>query len=267
MTTTLAPTTIVEIDTRIAELSAEVARIEAILGQARKVLAVETDKYEGWSRYYLVTGGHLHASTNCSTCFVTTEFQWLTDLSGLSRKEIVELAGERACTVCFPDAPVEARSRKSVLFTDEEKAAEVARQVARQERAAKAAEKATKEVLDPETGKQLFKTERTAENELGSKLEDAHRSLVWEAESADHRAQLTTLAVERADEAKKIAAALAAKRGVTVEKILAEKVTKVAARIVADAKAYNKGHLARQFGEVKVPTKDQVIEKLQSLLA
>ncbi|QDF18687.1 hypothetical protein SEA_PUPPER_201 [Gordonia phage Pupper] len=262
-TTALAPTTIVQIDTRIAELSAEVARIEAILGQARKVLAVETDKYEGWSRYYLVTGGHLHASTNCSTCFVTTEFQWLTDLSGLSRKEIVELAGERACTVCFPDAPVEARERKSVLFTDEEKAAEAARQ----ERAAKAAEKATKEVLDPETGKQLFKTERSAEIELGNKLEGAHRSLIWEAEDADHRAQLTTLAVERADEAKKIAAALAAKRGVTVEEIFAAKLPKVAAAVVAGAKSYNKGHLARQFGEVEVPTKDQVIEKLQALLA
>ena len=81
-------------------------------------------KAERWTRYYLVdnTGGHVHSSMRCSTCFPTTRFYWLTKHSGISAEALVELAGEEACTVCFPDAPVSALSRPSLLTTPEREA-------------------------------------------------------------------------------------------------------------------------------------------------
>jgi hypothetical protein len=97
---------------------------------------------ERWARYYLVdnTGGHVHRSTGCSTCFPTTRFYWLTEHSGITAEELVELAGEEACTVCFPDAPVSALSRPSLLTTPEREAK--ARE--REERATKSAQLAIK---------------------------------------------------------------------------------------------------------------------------
>jgi predicted RNA-binding Zn-ribbon protein involved in translation (DUF1610 family) len=69
-----------------------------------------TDKYTGWSRFYLVSGGHIHSSMDCSTCNngkSATNFIWLPQLSGLTEKEAVESEGAILCTVCFPSAPVE----------------------------------------------------------------------------------------------------------------------------------------------------------------
>lgn len=95
----------------------------------------EYTKAGGWTRYYLVAnaGGHVHTSRACSTCRPTTEFAWLTEYSGHTAEELVELAGERACTVCFPDAPVDVTRRESRLRYDVEA------------RAAKAAERTAKE--------------------------------------------------------------------------------------------------------------------------
>lgn len=63
---------------------------------------------EQWSRYYLVTNGngHVHTSMICSTCYVTTQYAWLPDCSGMTEEELVEEFGERVCTVCCPSAPV-----------------------------------------------------------------------------------------------------------------------------------------------------------------
>ena len=61
-----------------------------------------------WSRFYLVcnSNGHIHSSTNCNTCFITTDYAWLTDLSGLTEADAVNAEGEVLCSVCFPSAPV-----------------------------------------------------------------------------------------------------------------------------------------------------------------
>jgi hypothetical protein len=66
-------------------------------------------QYGGWTRFFLVknNNGHIHRTMNCQTCFVTTQFGWLTDLSGLTEKEAVDAYGPLLCTVCFPSAPVE----------------------------------------------------------------------------------------------------------------------------------------------------------------
>jgi hypothetical protein len=61
-----------------------------------------------WSRFYLVcnSNGHIHSSVNCSTCYDTTQYSWLTSLSGLTEEDAVKAEGEVLCSVCFPSAPV-----------------------------------------------------------------------------------------------------------------------------------------------------------------
>lgn len=67
----------------------------------------EWNKRGGWTRYYLVKNGdgHYHATRACSTCFATTEFGINPMTSGLTERELVDLVGTDACTVCFPWAP------------------------------------------------------------------------------------------------------------------------------------------------------------------
>lgn len=62
----------------------------------------------GWSRFFIVnnTGGHVHSSMTCNTCFSSTSFSWLPALSGGTEETMVAEFGEMACTVCFPSAPV-----------------------------------------------------------------------------------------------------------------------------------------------------------------
>lgn len=58
-----------------------------------------------WKRYFVVAGGHIHRERSCSSCYPTTVFGWLPELSGCDETEMVAKYGETACTVCFPDAP------------------------------------------------------------------------------------------------------------------------------------------------------------------
>lgn len=70
----------------------------------------EDEAYEGWSRFYLVPGGHIHASMHCRTCnrgASMTVFEWLPELSGLSEADAVAEHGAVLCSACFPSAPVE----------------------------------------------------------------------------------------------------------------------------------------------------------------
>lgn len=101
----------------------------------------------GWSRAYKVVNanGHIHSSTNCQTCFPTTQFAWITELSGYSTDEIADLAGEAACTICYPNAPV---AKKCQIFTQDEKDALAAKIVRNMKRAASADKKAAKAITD-----------------------------------------------------------------------------------------------------------------------
>ena len=123
----------------------------------------------GWTRAFLVdnAGGHVHNSTGCSTCFPTTDFVWLPDFSGRDEIEVVEAAGQQACTVCFPSAPVDLLRRKSTIEVPARREARIAREA---ETAARRSKAATDEVLDPDTGKQLFKTDRAATNYIAGEL-------------------------------------------------------------------------------------------------
>ena len=86
----------------------EELRLERIA--ALDVVAELEKSYTGWSRFFAVTGGHLHSSMSCHTCNkgrTPTRFAWVTDLSGLTESEAVDKLGPALCSVCFPSAPVE----------------------------------------------------------------------------------------------------------------------------------------------------------------
>ena len=101
---------IVRNEEKIAELSIEFDKL------INEVADLES-KYEGWSRAFLVRNGngHIHSTMNCGTCYPTTQFLWLTDYSGADEDKIVKDAGEMACSVCFPNAPVDYRYRPCVI--------------------------------------------------------------------------------------------------------------------------------------------------------
>lgn len=72
-----------------------------------------------WDRYWLVTSsdGHIHASTECSTCnkgLFATGFALVPYLSGAGAKDAVADLGSALCSVCFPDAPVEDREQVKI---------------------------------------------------------------------------------------------------------------------------------------------------------
>ncbi len=79
-----------------------------------------------WNRYFLVkqANGHVHRGTSCTTCYFDTAYGWLTDLSDCDENQMVEQYGEKACTICFPNAPVHPEFMRSLA---EREAAEKAK--------------------------------------------------------------------------------------------------------------------------------------------
>lgn len=94
-------------------LKDSVAKAHELLDESNRIggeLKEMDKKYTGWSRFFLVPGGHIHSSRSCHTCNKSvmnpTSFAWMPNLSGKSDEEAVKDQGAYLCTVCFPDAPV-----------------------------------------------------------------------------------------------------------------------------------------------------------------
>lgn len=89
----------------------------------------EYNRRGGWTRAYLclTPGGHVHASAYCSTLNngpTSSDVALLPQYSGQDEDTIVKDAGYRACTVCYPSAPVgDASTLPTVPMTDKERAA------------------------------------------------------------------------------------------------------------------------------------------------
>lgn len=122
---------------RLAEVEAEVERIDVAI----RALAAEFSRRGGWTRAFLVSGnnGHVHRTMRCSTCRDTTEFHWLPAESGKDEELIVEKAGEKACSVCYPSAPVEVRNKPCQYEVPEVAAKRAARAAAAELKQTKAA--------------------------------------------------------------------------------------------------------------------------------
>lgn len=226
-------------ETIITNARTEITMAEAMMVPARKIETAcnaEFSRRGGWSRFWIVvnSNGHIHSSRSCTTCFPTTQYAWLPEISGSTDAEVVELAGMSACTICFPNAPVETRSRPSQIE-------EPARKAAREERERKAAEKAEKAaakaivnpdgtaIVLPGTFKTRVKTESEAQRIVVSNLE----SLIPDADGRyviPNREYVEEMKAHNVT----LLAALAHKRGTTVQ-AQDEKLTKLAAAKVKKA--------------------------------
>ena len=116
-------------------VKAELEKHKIVIGELEKIY----QKYL-WNRAFYVPAGHVHKSRDCSTCYDSTEFTWLPKYSGGSEEEIVNDAGEEACTVCYPSAPAEVLNRPSVIVTADKIAkaeAKAEREIAKAQREAK----------------------------------------------------------------------------------------------------------------------------------
>lgn len=172
-------------------------------------LEAEYVRRGGWTRAFLVqnNGGHVHKSTNCSSCYASTRYAWLTDYSGKPEDKIIWAAGELACTICYPQARAEALTRVGEI----RRPADVEREQRAAEKASKAQAKAAAAVIDPTSGKQLYKTVRAATNAIASGFD----SLLWYGDEHPSGQEW----VRNIDTT---AHALAAKLGVDKDELLAE---------------------------------------------
>jgi hypothetical protein len=218
------------------EKQAELRRLvdsQAALFTQRRPFTEEFGRRAGWTRYWIVANGngHVHSTMGCQTCFPTTEFHWLAELSGTSRTDLVELAGERACTVCFPIAPVATREQPTRIFTP----TELERANRRAVLDAKKAEAAKKLIFTPEGAAlrdQIGCTIRTEATAQRYYVESAADAFVWDparggegpyGDRPEHRTaeewavNQQATSDEAAAHAQRLLEALAAKRGTTVE--------------------------------------------------
>lgn len=216
------------------EAKARLDRIRDTLAQIgvefRELNAVYLE--EQWNRAFLVknSNGHVHSTQDCSTCFESTSFAWLTEFSGADEAEIVEAAGETACTVCYPSAPAEVLNRPTTIVTAEK----AAKEAAKAEREAKRAEREAKRKANAPTasGESLWvpsdwregrteeiKTERTAVSEWYSAEDMKSHHPEDAAWCARYQARQDV-----------IEEALAEKHGVSVEEKRAELLAKYAKR-------------------------------------
>lgn len=225
--------TIREYTSKIEKLGKEVNVLQKKIAPYDKVFRDRG----GWNRAYIVPNGHVHNSMECSTCFPTTKFEWVTGFSGKEEKEIVEAAGERACTVCYPSAPVDVLSRPSQMMTvDERKKAD--------ERAEREKKREQQRKRDNEKGITspdgsplringfVIKTERSAEIKLVDNLteemlrnKDIEEGDKWGLYDGDFTWEDNVKNLQRlndmyAKEKNALVEALAAKRGVETEDVL-----------------------------------------------
>lgn len=173
-----------------------VTELEAKLAVARETASAvwaltapfdaEFDRRGGWSRLYLVdnSGGHVHSTMDCKTCFTTTEFVWLPEYSDKPATEVVEAAGALTCLTCFGSVRETIRRKRGVDPTKAKTAIEApARKAARLEREAKAAAKAEKVritgITDAETGGPL----RIKEHSYGETLNTVRTARIWLTDS------------------------------------------------------------------------------------
>lgn len=208
----------------------EAERAIESLGRARKALAAvraeakplneEFSRRGGWTRAFLAksANGHVHNGMDCSTCNKmgkSTSFGWFPEYSGRPESEIVEDAGERACTTCYPTAPVSVLSRPTKFFSEDEVAAAKAREERAVKRAAAEVEKVVVEgITEGSTRYAQSKTFKTLRAATQFATSSRAKVISW---GGNH----PSVPLWEAD-ADKVEAAIAAKTGRDVDEVSAE---------------------------------------------
>lgn len=205
------------------------------------------DERGKWNRAFLATSGgdgHVHKSTGCSTCNkgkTPTQFQWMTNYSGSSEQNIVSDAGYRACTVCYPSAPVgNEKTLPTKMFSDEEKDKQTqkeVRQKAKVEKEQKAQSNAPTLSGEPlKVGSEKFKTERSAVLAYNDKVMD----YMMDKAETDAEYKFNPQYIERQrEESFLIIKSLAEKRDISIKELQEEMRPKIEAKI----KKHNKDRL------------------------
>lgn len=211
------------------------AAVTSVASGQERIAALDDEYVERgrWNRAFLVANanGHVHSSMSCSTCRASTQYAWMTDYSGADEDAIVSDAGYRACTTCYPSAPVgDERTLPTKILSDEEKDAAQQRALQQEQRAAKKVAAASNaptvsgepiEIHYP-SGRSMYvetlKTERAAQQWVTSHLVDqAGTQALAHTPYIDEQKQQ----IER-DAAQRVIASLAEKRGVTRSEVVEE---------------------------------------------
>lgn len=201
--------------TELAAAEAEAVRINLGIQALNEVWAANGR----WSRFYLVTNtnGHIHSSMNCSTCFNSTQFAFLPNLSGLDEAAAVTDQGEILCSICFPSAPV-------AWTTGESKATKEARAERAAVKAAKDAKKLETALLPDGTDLRLPDQKR---------IKTLRSAKMWLTDAASWnrgRAPADFHPSYTADVVALVADAVAAKTGDPVAQVLADAAKRSAKR-------------------------------------
>lgn len=199
----------------IAQLSLQAAPLEAHYRNSG-----------GWTRYYLVDAhnGHVHHDVSNRRCSRTpsTTHMWLTTESGRPRDEVIADAGEKCCTLCFPEAPVDVLKRPSRYRTT----TEIEKQARKAERDAAKAKRAAKAITNPDGSPLRVNLDGYWET-IGTVI-SAQRKLVDIAFDARYQGRSTN--DREVSACQVILAALAAKTGTDVEILKAEATARLRAK-------------------------------------
>ena len=230
----------------------------AVVNRHEADLAVQEAIYakHRWTRAFLVLPdvgmGHVHKSRGCSTTYPTTRWAWLPEYSGSDEARIVSDAGERACTICYPSAPVGTLDKPTKIYSKGELSAIDARKQREEERAKKLAETISKAatkngdelVITLGGYRERFKTERSA--------------MIWAVGAfggynEPREEELAGIMI--------IAESIAEKRGVNISEVLQEIQDKGDAKRKKD---YGPGFLAPRL--VSGKGKKSVLDRIEAIL-
>lgn len=219
---------------REQKLKALNGRIEELATQLRS-LHDEYIRRGTWTRYYLVTNnnGHVHTSTDCNTCFDSTEFGWLTQFSGTDHDEMGRLSGMDACARCFPGLPAEIMKAKRDARVDTPERIAVREQAAA-EKAAKAAKAVAKAIANPDGSPLMLPDYMGRPQEVKTEVAASRRVMEAAYDLKLYPASEDAPALKQGIEDG--LAALAHKRGTTVEAERAALTKKVEAKYRRESK-------------------------------
>lgn len=207
------------------------------LTRLQKPFNNEFKRRGGWTRAFLVnnSNGHVHKSMECNQCFDTTEYEWMTDYSNKDESEIVEAAGTRACTVCYPSAPTDGHIKKPTKMLT---SSEVEKQSVRDERLRKRQEKEAKAksigITAPDGGqlvtnafwREVIKTEKAAQEKI---LDVVVKKKTYERSSSDHP-NIVEARKNLENDLIVLVEALSRKRGVSKDEVLKDAMRKADAK-------------------------------------
>lgn len=154
-------------------VAAEISKVVDSINELGRNVDTLEGVYEmyRWNRAFIVSGGHVHrVQEGCPGFKYGTVAYLVPQCSALTEDEIVELAGERACTHCYPSAPLSVLQQASKLFAHDEQAKAERRAERETKRSAKEAAKLTVTLPRGEWGdgkpkEKTFGTVRGARNE------------------------------------------------------------------------------------------------------